>query len=73
MIAKSKIVFLSDIHIGTNRPTICYQRSYYEPYLLAMLDWVIQNANFIRELVIRGEFVDFWTYPCNQVSPIRYS
>ncbi|MHC5596895.1 MAG: metallophosphoesterase [Nostoc sp.] len=66
---KSKIVFLSDVHIGTNSPTVWYQKRYHEPYLLAMLDWVIENANSISELVILGDFIDFWTYPCDQVPP----
>lgn len=57
------VVFISDVHIGNNTPTVWYQKAYHEPFLAALLDYVTDNAPHIRELVILGDFVDFWTYP----------
>jgi UDP-2,3-diacylglucosamine pyrophosphatase LpxH len=62
---KTKIVVLSDIHIGTNAPTVWYQKSFHEPFLSAALNYVIQNAATIQQLVLLGDVVDFWTYPPN--------
>ena len=66
---KSKFVFLSDIHIATNAPTNWYQKDLHESYLLSVLDWVIGNAKDIQELVLLGDFVDFWTCPCDEIPP----
>jgi hypothetical protein len=38
---KNKIIVLSDIHISTNEPTNWYQKDFHEPYLSAILDYVI--------------------------------
>jgi len=62
-VVKSQIVVLSDIHIGDNTKTVWYQRSVHEPYLLGIFDWIVTNAANIRELVLAGDIVDFWTYP----------
>jgi predicted phosphodiesterase len=67
--SKSKIVVLSDIHIGTNVPTVWYQKVIHEPYLVTVLDWIIQNASSIRELILLGDVVDFWTYPPDEEPP----
>jgi UDP-2,3-diacylglucosamine pyrophosphatase LpxH len=66
---KSQVVVLSDIHIGDNTPTCWYQKSIHEPYLLAMFDWIVANAADIRELVLLGDVVDLWTYPCDTRPP----
>jgi UDP-2,3-diacylglucosamine pyrophosphatase LpxH len=66
---KPQIAILSDIHIGDNTPTCWYQKSFHEPYFLAALDWVIENAISIEELILLGDLVDFWTYPPNHVPP----
>ncbi|HSC61941.1 MAG TPA: hypothetical protein VLC29_11980, partial [Rhizomicrobium sp.] len=58
---RSKLVVISDVHIGDNSPTVWYQQKYHEPYLLALFDHVIANADSIQELIILGDFVDFWT------------
>ena len=68
--SKSKIVVLSDIHIGTNAPTVWYQQKYHEPYLATVLDDVIKNASEIKELILLGDVVDFWTYPPDEPPPI---
>ncbi len=67
--ARGKIVTLSDVHIGDNSPTVWYQKKYHEPYLAALFDYVIANAASIQELVILGDFVDFWTYPPERRPP----
>jgi len=66
---KNKIIVLSDIHIGDNSPTCWYQKSVHEPYLLAILDWVVANAANVSELVLAGDVVDTWTYPFNVQPP----
>ena len=66
---RSKLVFISDVHIGDNSPTVWYQQKYHEPYLLALFDHVIANADSIQELIILGDFVDFWTYPPDRRPP----
>jgi len=67
--SKSKIIVLSDIHIGTNAPTVWYQKDIHEPYLVTILDWIIRNASSIRELILLGDVVDFWTYPPEEEPP----
>lgn len=66
---KTKIVVLSDIHIGTNTPTVWYQKTIHEPYLLTVFDWVIKNASSIREMILLGDVIDFWTYPPHEEPP----
>ena len=63
---------LSDIHIGDNSRTCWYQRSLHEPYLAAVLDYVIAHAagaDPITKLVVLGDLFDFWTYPPEQKPP----
>jgi UDP-2,3-diacylglucosamine pyrophosphatase LpxH len=55
-------IFLSDIHIGINSPTNWYQKSFHQPYLKAVLRYIRQNANDIKDLVILGDWFDFWTF-----------
>lgn len=66
---KNQVVVLSDIHIGDNSPTCWYQSSIHGPYLQAIFDWVVANAATVRELVLLGDVVDLWTYPCNVKPP----
>ena len=54
---------LSDVHIGNGAPTVWYQPAVHEPYLLSALQWIINNASTISELVLLGDLVDQWTYP----------
>lgn len=57
------VAALSDIHIGNDANTCWYQSSVHEPYLVAALDWLVQNASMFREVVLLGDLVDTWTYP----------
>ncbi len=67
--AKNLIVALSDIHIGDGSPTCWYQAPVHERYLTAVLDWVVDNAGRVRELVLLGDVVEFWTYPFAKTPP----
>ncbi|MEH1849598.1 MAG: metallophosphoesterase [Nostoc sp.] len=67
--SKNKIVSLSDIHISTNHSTSWYQKNFHEPYLAAILDYVISEADSIQELILLGDIFDFWTYPPNHQPP----
>lgn len=69
---RGRTVVLSDIHIGTGSKTCWYQRSLHEPYLAAVLDYVIAHAGGsdpITKLVVLGDLFDFWTYPPEQKPP----
>ncbi len=67
--SKRLIVALSDIHIGDGGPTCWYQPDVHERYLFAILDWVKEHADEVRELVLLGDVVDLWTYPFQQQPP----
>lgn len=58
----TRLVFLSDIHIGTGAVTNWYQPRFHEPMLTAALEWVIAHAGTIDELVLLGDVVDQWTF-----------
>jgi len=67
-----RAVVISDIHIGTNTKTCWYQRTPHEPYLAAVLDYVIAHASGadpVTKLVVLGDLFDFWTYPPEQRPP----
>jgi len=68
--AKNKLVFLSDIHIGNNSPTNWYQSTIHEDYLSAALEYVIAQKDSIHELIILGDLIDFWTYLPSETPPI---
>lgn len=67
--SQNRLIVISDVHIGDNSPTVWYQRKYHEPYLKAVFDYVIANADSVSELLILGDFVDFWTYPPDRRPP----
>jgi len=66
---KNKIIVLSDIHISTNEPTNWYQKDFHEPYLSAILDYVIRESDSIQELILLGDIFDSWTYPPDRQPP----
>jgi UDP-2,3-diacylglucosamine pyrophosphatase LpxH len=63
MASNSRAAVLSDVHIGNNGDTCWYQRKVHEPYLAAALEWIANNAEQFREVVLLGDLVDIWTYP----------
>ncbi len=58
----SKLVFLSDVHIGVGAPTNWFQTDIHTPMLLAILEHVEREADRVAEFVILGDLVDQWTY-----------
>jgi UDP-2,3-diacylglucosamine pyrophosphatase LpxH len=70
---KTRTVIISDVHIGTNAKTCWYQRAVHEPYLSAVLDYVVAHADAadepVKKLVLLGDLFDFWTYPPDQRPP----
>jgi UDP-2,3-diacylglucosamine pyrophosphatase LpxH len=66
---KRHIVALSDVHLGTLDPTVWYQPHLHQQYLVHLLDWVVAQADHVRELVLLGDIVDFWTYPAGVRPP----
>jgi UDP-2,3-diacylglucosamine pyrophosphatase LpxH len=62
-------VVLSDVHIGNDANTCWYQSTVHEPYLVAALDWVVDNAESVKEVVLLGDLVDTWTYPPSTPPP----
>lgn len=66
---KSQIVVLSDLHIADDSPTAWYQSTIHNPYLAGICSWVVTNAAAIREMVILGDMVDFWTHPADKQPP----
>ncbi|MGA1729208.1 MAG: twin-arginine translocation signal domain-containing protein, partial [Steroidobacteraceae bacterium] len=50
--AKSRMVFISDTHIGIGDRTNWYQRDVHESALIATLDYVSNNADSIAELIL---------------------
>ncbi|KQW86765.1 metallophosphoesterase [Brevundimonas sp. Root1279] len=66
---KTQIVVLSDIHIADDEKTNWYQSQVHNPYLEGICDWVIANAATIKEMVLLGDVVDFWTHPADSEPP----
>jgi UDP-2,3-diacylglucosamine pyrophosphatase LpxH len=69
----TRTVIISDVHIGTNAKTCWYQQAVHEPYLAAVLDYIVAHADVVDQpvtkLVILGDLFDFWTYPPDQRPP----
>ena len=58
----SRMVFISDVHIGIDAVTNWYQRAFHEPMLIAAFEWVIGQGAAIDELILLGDVVDQWCY-----------
>ena len=70
--SKTKIVVLSDVHIGGGSPTspwVWYQPEVHDPYLEGVCAWIVDNAAEIQEMVLLGDIADQWTVPCDEVPP----
>ncbi|MCB1031883.1 MAG: metallophosphoesterase [Acidimicrobiales bacterium] len=66
---KRHIVVLSDIHIGTDVPTVWFQPEIHQRGLERVLKWVVDQASHIKELILLGDVVDLWTYPMDMKPP----
>lgn len=58
---KNKIMFISDVHMGTNEVWNWYQKKLHQDYVLAMLKHAWQKD--VNDVVLLGDFVDLWTTP----------
>lgn len=67
--ARDRLVFISDVHIGVNARTNWYQARYHEPMLRAVFDTVVAEADQIDELILLGDFIDQWTYVPSERPP----
>jgi UDP-2,3-diacylglucosamine pyrophosphatase LpxH len=67
--ARDRLVFISDVHIGTDARTNWYQARYHESMLQAVFDTVVAEADQIAELILLGDFIDQWTYVPDQRPP----
>jgi ABC-type sugar transport system substrate-binding protein/UDP-2,3-diacylglucosamine pyrophosphatase LpxH len=63
------VVILSDIHIGTKKPSVWYQKDIHEKYLTAIFDDIIEQAKQIQEVVLLGDIFEFWTYEPSELPP----
>ena len=63
---RSRTVVISDVHIGTNTKTCWYQKAVHEPFLAAVLDYIVAHADGVDQpvikLVVLGDLFDFWTF-----------
>lgn len=66
---KHKIIVLSDVHIGDNSAPVWYNQGFHQPFLSRILQYVLDGAAEISELVLLGDIVDFWTYPPDKKPP----
>lgn len=66
---RNSVIVLSDIHMGTDAPTVWYRREIHETYLMAVLDYIIALADQIFEVILLGDIFEFWSYPPNQLPP----
>ena len=55
-------IFLSDLHIGLNTPTNWYQKSLHQKYLKAILRYIQSNGYRVRDVVILGDWFEYWMY-----------
>lgn len=66
---RNLVIVLSDIHMGTNAPTVWYRKDIHEKYLVAVLNYIIDIADEIEEVVLLGDIFEFWSYPPEQLPP----
>jgi len=57
-----KTVFLSDLHIGLNAPTNWYQKTFHQQYLKAILRYIASHGEEIQDVVMLGDWFDYWVY-----------
>ena len=67
MTDRTKRVFISDIHLGTNAPWDWYQRRKHEDRLLNLLGYVAAPQSGIKDLVLLGDVFETWACPIGDV------
>jgi UDP-2,3-diacylglucosamine pyrophosphatase LpxH len=63
-------IFLSDLHIGLNVATNWYQKSVHQKYLKAILRYIQTNGSQIKDVVILGDWFDYWMYLPKEPLPV---
>jgi UDP-2,3-diacylglucosamine pyrophosphatase LpxH len=54
-------IFISDLHIGRNKPNNWYQRNVHDPILKSILEHISdKKKNNIRNVIILGDWLDVW-------------
>lgn len=66
---KTKLFFISDVHIGSNAPTNWYQDDIHGPFLETALRFIKDQAESVRELVLLGDLFDQWMDPPEVLPP----
>ncbi|MBA4688569.1 MAG: substrate-binding domain-containing protein [Candidatus Galacturonibacter soehngenii] len=66
---RNLVIVLSDIHMGTNAPTVWYRKEIHEKYVVSVLNYIIDLAESIEEVVLLGDIFEFWSYPPEQLPP----
>lgn len=66
---RNLVIILSDIHMGTDAPTVWYRKEVHEKYLQAVLRHIINLADRIEEVILLGDIFEFWAYPPQQLPP----
>ena len=62
-------VFLSDLHIGTNAETNWFQGEVHGELIRSVLDYIVQNAELIDDVVILGDWFELWNYSPDSTAP----
>lgn len=65
----SLTVFLSDLHIGTSAETNWFQRDLHTELIKSVLDFVMQNSEIVKDVVVLGDWFEFWNYPPESTIP----
>lgn len=65
----SKTIFLSDIHIGSNAPTNWFQIDVHKVALQNTLKYIESIAEEIEDVVVLGDWFDFWIYGAEKDTP----
>lgn len=63
--AKTRRLFLSDVHLGGDERASWFQKDRHEARLVAFLEWVAAQTD-VKDLVLLGDLFDEWMWPMDQ-------
>lgn len=58
----SMTVFLSDLHLGTSAETNWFQKDVHTDLVKNVLDFIIQNSELVKDVVVLGDWFELWNY-----------
>ena len=61
---RTKRIFISDIHIGTNEIWSWFKNQEHQRRLLSFLKWIKEQED-VKDLVLLGDIFDTWVHPYN--------